>query len=133
MDVEPFMITSAINCVVAQRLARRICSNCARPYKVTPEQLKDLGVPDELIDGAEILKGEGCDRCNQSGYKGRIAVHEVMTFTDTLKQGVFDRLSPVEFKALAIREGMQTMRMSAIRKMLRGETTMEEVFNVSVG
>tara|TARA_Y100000780_G_scaffold232485_1_gene264503 strand:+ start:25568 stop:27268 length:1701 start_codon:yes stop_codon:yes gene_type:complete len=133
MDVEPFMITSAINCVVAQRLARRICSNCARPYKVTPEQLKDLGVPDELIDGAEILKGEGCDRCNQSGYKGRIAVHEVMTFTDPLKQGVFDRLSPVEFKALAIREGMQTMRMSAIRKMLRGETTMEEVFNVSVG
>ena len=133
MDVEPFMITSAINCVVAQRLARKICNHCKRPYKASPEQLRKVGVPEDLIASAEVFKGEGCDRCGYSGYKGRIAVHEVMTFTDALKQGVFERLSPVDFKNLAIREGMQTMRMSGVNKMLRGETTMEEVYSISVG
>lgn len=133
MDVEPFMITSAINCVVAQRLARKVCDSCKRVYKVSNEQLKDVGVPDELIADAEIYKGEGCDRCGGSGYRGRIAVHEVMQFTDKLKQGVFDRLSPVQFKNLAVQEGMETMRMSAVRKMLDGVTTLEEVLAISVG
>lgn len=133
MDVEPFMITSAVNCVVAQRLARRICEACKRPYKVSEDQLRDVGVPEEMIAGAQIFKGEGCDRCGGSGYRGRVAVHEVMEFTDKLKQGVFDRLSPIEFKKLAIQEGMETMRMSAVRKMLDGVTTMEEVFAISVG
>lgn len=133
MDVEPFMITSAINCVVAQRLARRICEACKRPYKVSEEQLRSVGVPEELIKDAEIFKGEGCERCNNSGYKGRVAVHEVMQFTDVLKQGVFDRLSPVQFKKLAIQEGMETMRMSAVRKMLAGITTLDEVLAISVG
>lgn len=133
MDVEPFMITSAINCVVAQRLARRICESCKRPYNVTEEQLREAGVPEEMIPGAQIFKGEGCDRCNHSGYRGRVAVHEVMVLNDKIKQGIFDKLSPVEFKQLAIAEGMETMRMSGIRKMLDGVTTLDEVYAISVG
>ncbi|MFK8138659.1 MAG: type IV-A pilus assembly ATPase PilB [Bdellovibrionales bacterium] len=133
MGVEPFMITSAINCVVAQRLAKTLCSSCKKPIKLTDEQLRSVGVAEELIPTAQVMKGEGCKNCNGTGNRGRVAVQEVMTFDDVLKQGVFDKLSPVQFRQLCVDQGMKSMRMSAVQKMLRGEISMEQVFAVSVG
>lgn len=133
MGVEPFMIVSAVNCVVAQRLVRQICKSCKSHVHVEPQQLIEIGVPEAQAVNAEIFKGQGCTACNGTGYKGRIAIHEVMEFTERLKQGLFEGLSPIEFKKLAIDDGMQSMRESAINKMLKGLTTVDEVLATSVG
>jgi len=133
MGVEPFLITASVNLVLAQRLARKICSDCKGPApKGEPDILKNMGATPDQIAGAQLLKGAGCRTCNNTGYKGRVALYEVMRFTESLKDMVLQGGSTAELKAAAIKGGMMTLRMSGITKILAGVTTPEEVSRVTM-
>jgi type IV pilus assembly protein PilB len=133
MGVEPFLITASVNLVLAQRLARKICNDCKAPTRVDPQVLADFGFTPEQIAQASLMKGTGCKTCNGSGYKGRVALYEVMRFNETLKEMVLQGASTAELKAAAVKNGMATLRMSGIAKVLAGVTTTEEVGRVTMG
>ena len=132
MGVEPFLVTASVNVVEAQRLIRKICANCKEPIATPKDELKTvLNVKDEEIDTATCFKGVGCNVCNGTGYKGRIAVYEVMLFGDALKELVLQGGSAAEVKAEAIRQGMRTLRMCGITKVCTGTSTIEEVARIT--
>ena len=132
MGIEPFLVASAVNCIVAQRLARRICSECVTDDpEVDMEQARDAGLSDEEVKSYQPKKGAGCSACSDTGFKGRVAIYEVMVMTDSLKEFVLNGASGAEIKREAIRGGMVTLRRSALNKMLEGVTTISEVFRVS--
>jgi type IV pilus assembly protein PilB len=137
MGIEPFLVTASLNLVVAQRLARRICSQCAGSIEVTVEQLVDLGMDgDRAAEGLDsgtfiFEKGTGCKRCNDTGYRGRIALYEVLEMRDTMRELVLQGASTVELKEEAINSGMATIRTAGLNKLVEGVTTIEEVVRVS--
>jgi len=132
MGIEPFLVSSAVNCIVAQRLARRICGECkeADP-EVTTEDLVAAGMGEEEAKSCAPVKGAGCSLCSDTGFKGRVAVYEVMELTDELKEFVLNGASTAELKREAIRGGMMTLRRSALNSVVGGITTLSEVFRVS--
>jgi len=132
MGVEPFLITASVNLVLAQRLARKCCVDCKAPFQMEPEVLAEMGFTQENIARAKLMKGVGCRTCNGTGYKGRVALYEVMRFTDNLKEMVLQGSSTAELKAAAIKGGMMTLRMSGISKVMDGMTTTEEVLRVTM-
>jgi len=132
MGVEPFLITASVNLVLAQRLARRVCRDCSQPVAVDTQALLDLGATELQIQTAQLAKGAGCATCNNTGYKGRVALYEVMKFTDDLKEMVLQGASTAELKVAAIKNSMSTLRMSGIKKVLAGVTTPEEVLRVTM-
>ncbi|HVJ89596.1 MAG TPA: type IV-A pilus assembly ATPase PilB [Labilithrix sp.] len=136
MGVEPFLITASVNLVLAQRLARRVCGDCKQPFEGDPQVLKDVGFTPEQIETAmtesRLMKGVGCRTCNGTGYKGRVALYEVMRFNDVLKEMVLQGSSTAELKAAAIKQGMTSLRMAGIAKVLLGMTTTEEVMRVTM-
>src|SRR5687767_8801790 len=112
MGVEPFLITASVNLVLAQRLARRICADCKRETPIDRQALLDMGFTEEqLANNPQVMKGAGCQTCNGSGYKGRVALYEVMRFHDELKERVLQGASAAELKQAAIARGMLTLRM----------------------
>ncbi|HET9327384.1 MAG TPA: type IV-A pilus assembly ATPase PilB [Candidatus Eisenbacteria bacterium] len=127
MGIEPFLVASSVNLVLAQRLVRRPCASCKREVEPHPEVLRELGFSAE--DGAAFawMEGEGCVDCNNTGYKGRQGVYEVMTMTPTLRDMVLDRAPASAIKKQAMSEGMRTLRMDGLSKLRRGMTTAEEV------
>jgi type IV pilus assembly protein PilB len=131
MGVEPFLITASVNLVLAQRLARKICVDCKQPVVVEEEVLREVGFDDSQLS-APIQKGVGCNTCNGSGYKGRVALYEVMRFDDNLKEMVLQGASAAELKAAAIKNGMSTLRVSGIRKVIEGVTTTDEIVRVTM-
>ncbi|MCR9096860.1 MAG: type IV-A pilus assembly ATPase PilB [bacterium] len=132
MGIEPFLVSSAVNCIVAQRLARRICGECVTDdAEIDMEQVRDAGLSDEECKSYKAKKGAGCAACSDTGFKGRVAIYEVMVMTDSLKEFVLNGASGAEIKREAIRGGMVTLRRSALNKMLEGVTTISEVFRVS--
>jgi type IV pilus assembly protein PilB len=133
MGVEPFLITASVNLVLAQRLARKICNDCKAPFRVEVNALRDFGFTEQQAARAQLMKGTGCKTCSGSGYKGRVALYEVMRFSDSLKEMVLQGASTAELKAAAIKNGMLTLRMSGIEKVLAGVTTTEEVGRVTIG
>jgi type IV pilus assembly protein PilB len=132
MGVEPFLITASVNLVLAQRLARKVCNECRQPIKIEASVLADMGFTKEQIATGQLMKGAGCRVCNGTGYKGRVALYEVMRFSDNLKEMVLQGSSTAELKAAAIRNGMLTLRMSGITKVLAGVTTTEEILRVTM-
>jgi type IV pilus assembly protein PilB len=132
MGVEPFLITASVNLVLAQRLARRICADCKRETPQDRQALLDMGISEAQLEKATVMKGIGCATCNNTGYKGRIALYEVMRFSDDLKEMVLQGASTAELKAAAIKRGMATLRASGIRKVLEGMTTPEEILRVTM-
>jgi len=132
MGVEPFLITASVNLVLAQRLARRCCADCKQPFQMDPQVLMEMGFTAENVARAKLMKGVGCRTCNGTGYKGRVALYEVMRFTDALKEMVLQGSSTAELKAAAIKGGMLTLRMSGIAKVMDGMTTTEEVLRVTM-
>ncbi|MFO0593015.1 MAG: type IV-A pilus assembly ATPase PilB [Polyangiaceae bacterium] len=133
MGVEPFLITASVNLVLAQRLARKVCQDCKAVIKVDRQTLSEFGFTEEQIARAQIMKGQGCKTCNGTGYKGRVALYEVMRFGEQLKEMVQQGASTAELKAAAIRQGMLTLRAAGIEKVLQGLTTTEEVGRVTMG
>ncbi|MBM4362613.1 MAG: type IV-A pilus assembly ATPase PilB [Deltaproteobacteria bacterium] len=131
MGVEPFLITASVNLVLAQRLARKICADCKKLVDADPEIQREVGFKEEEIQ-KQLYKGMGCTTCNGSGYKGRVALYEVMRFNETLKELVLQGASAAELKAGAIRSGMCTLRMSGIKKVILGVTSIDEVVRVTM-
>ena len=127
MGVEPFLVTSSVNLIMAQRLARRNCSECKVVIDVPKEKLKELGVPEDRIDTVQIYRGPGCKVCNNTGYKGRTALYEVMPFGDELREAVLQGYSAMELKKEAMRLGMMTLRGSGLVRLMEGVTSVEEV------
>ncbi|HSP76934.1 MAG TPA: type IV-A pilus assembly ATPase PilB [Myxococcaceae bacterium] len=128
MGIEPFLVTASLNLILAQRLARRLCNACKRPAENADEQLLiEAGVPPEKLGTFTLYEKVGCRECNDRGYRGRVAIYEVMPFWDGLKELVINGASAAELKAEAIRLGMSSLRMSALSKMMDGVTTLEEV------
>ena len=131
MGVEPFLVTASVNLVEAQRLLRKICAACKQPIATPKEELRTLGANEQEIETAHCTRGAGCGVCNGTGYKGRIAMYEVMTMSDPLKELILQGASVAELKAEAIRRGMRTLRMSGIRKICEGTSSVEEVARIT--
>ena len=132
MGIEPFLVASSVNCIVAQRLARRICPECAEPdTETTAEELVQAGMDEAEAKDITPVRGAGCGNCSETGFKGRVAIYEVMELTEELKEFVLNGASAVELKREAIRGGMLTLRRSALNKLGEGVTTLSEVFRVS--
>lgn len=131
MGVEPFLVASSINLIMAQRLARRACSNCSDFVDINPEILVNIGIPAAEARQVKVKQGKGCDKCSGTGYKGRIALYEVMPMTEGLREYVLNGASAAEIKREAIRQGMMTLRASALLRLKDGVTTVEEVLRVT--
>ncbi|MBM4276432.1 MAG: type IV-A pilus assembly ATPase PilB [Deltaproteobacteria bacterium] len=127
MGIEPFLISSAVILILAQRLIRKICMECREPIKVHPQLLIDLGVPSDEVKSFPTYKGKGCSICNNTGYKGRVGLYEVMANKEEIKELILSRASTSEVKKEAMRLGMKTLRQSGICKIREGLTTIEEV------
>ena len=132
MGVEPFLVTASVNLILAQRLARKICQDCRTEVETDHAALLQAGLSEEQIKGAKFYKGAGCRTCGDSGYKGRIALYEVMPMTDRIKEMVLQGASTAEIKEQMIDDGIETLRMSGLQKVLDGVTTLEEVLRVTV-
>ncbi len=136
MEVEPFLIASAINAVLAQRLVRKICDHCKESYTTTRESLMRHGfpVPDDLGQDTNgeitLFRGKGCEICKQTGHKGRTGIHEIMVMTDEIKDEVLKRGSTHQVYKLAQESGMKTMQVDAMNKILSGVTSVDEVIRV---
>ena len=132
MGVEQFLIVSSINLIAAQRLVRQICQSCKEPIEVPSDVLTNVGVdPAEVAAGFLTFQGKGCAECNQTGYKGRLAIYEVMVMNDDLKEAIIRGMSGTDLKREAVKSGMSTLRMSAIKKVRQGLTTVEETVRVT--
>jgi type IV pilus assembly protein PilB len=132
MGIEPFLVASSVNAILAQRLARRVCSECAEPDpEVTREALVKAGLTDEEASATTPMKGRGCGNCSDTGFKGRVALYEVMRIGEELKEFVLNGASATELKREAIRLGMVTLRRSALNKLKEGITTLSEVHRIS--
>jgi len=132
MGIEPFLISSSVIMVVAQRLARKICMDCREQIKVHPQLLIDLGVPPDEAKSFPVFKGKGCPICSNTGYKGRIGLYEVMPMREEIKELILARASASEIKREALRLGMKTLRQSGIFKVKDGMTTIEEVLRTTM-
>ena len=131
MGIEPFLVASSVNLIGAQRLLRKVCYECKVPIEITRQQLIDVGIPPEEVGDIKAFKGTGCRVCNNTGYKGRIAVYEIMIFNEELKEFVLNGASTLELKREAVRQGMKTLRASAITKFKEGMTTIDEIVRVT--
>jgi len=132
MGVEPFLLTSSINLIAAQRLVRRICDKCKEPIEVAPEALINLGVDaSEAAGGFPTFRGRGCNNCNETGYRGRLAIYEILVMHEGLKELILKSASAADLKREAVKSGMSTLRMSALQKVRDGYTTIEETIRVT--
>jgi len=131
MGIEHFLISSSLILVVAQRLARRICPKCKEPFRYPPEVLKEVGFSEEEIYRLQTYKGKGCDSCGGSGYKGRVALYEVLEMTPKLREAVIKGKNSDELREIARSEGMRTLREIGLIKIAKGVTTPEEVLRVT--
>jgi type II secretory ATPase GspE/PulE/Tfp pilus assembly ATPase PilB-like protein len=130
MGIEPFLITSSLIGVLAQRLVRVICQNCKEGYVPPVDALKRLGVDVEQAADVQLFRGRGCDTCRKTGYKGRIGVFELMVMSDPLRLLAVGGAATEKLREGAIQEGMRTLKQDAIRKVLEGVTTFEEMLRV---
>ena len=133
MGIAPFNLASAVNLVVAQRLLRRICSNCKAEAQYTPEEMVAFGISEEDAAGITFYKGQGCDQCAGTGYKGRAGLYEVMAMSPELSRMILKEASTAELQAQAVKEGMLTLRMDGMVKVKKGVTTLEEVVKETAG
>ncbi|MGE5362096.1 MAG: type IV-A pilus assembly ATPase PilB [Bacteroidales bacterium] len=132
MGIEPFLVASSVNLICAQRLVRRICSACKEPHAVPPAALTKVGFSPEDAQCVTVHKGSGCEKCSNTGYKGRVGLYEVMELTEELKELVLVGASSLELRRKAIEQGMITLRQSGLRKIREGMTTIEEVVRETV-
>ena len=132
MGIEPFLVASSLNLVCAQRLVRRICTNCKIDDPMPPAALVNVGFSPDLSEMVVPKKGKGCEKCNRTGYKGRVGLYEVMDITEELRELILVGASALELRRKAIEEGMITLRGSGLRKITDGVTTLEEVVRETV-
>jgi type IV pilus assembly protein PilB len=132
MGIEPFLVASSVNLICAQRLVRRICAQCKEDHPTPPQAMTDAGFTAEEAAQVVPKRGKGCERCNGTGYKGRVGLYEVMEVTEELRELILVGASALELKRKAVDEGMITLRRSGLRKVMEGVTTIEEVARETV-
>jgi general secretion pathway protein E len=131
MGVEPFLISSSVLAVAAQRLVRVLCNHCKKAYKPSTIYLKSIGVSPERFDENHIYKAVGCENCITTGYKGRLGIFEIMVLNEQLKGLILETFDSNQIKSLASKQNMISLRQDGIEKVLNGITTMEEVLRVT--
>jgi len=131
MGIEPFLVASSVECLVAQRLVRRLCHSCKRPWNVDIEFLNSAGFDPGRLNEGTIYEAVGCEDCRMSGFRGRTGIYEILAITDQIRPLIVARASSNEIKAEALRHGMHTLREDGWSKALNGVTTVEEVLRVS--
>jgi type IV pilus assembly protein PilB len=132
MGVEPFLVSSAVNLITAQRLARRVCTECKEPEEIPIQALIDAGVSPEEAAGYICYRGKGCPKCNGTGYKGRVGFYQVMPMLEEIRELVLNGANTSEIKRESMRLGIKTMRQSGLTKLKEGVTAFEEVLRVTV-
>ncbi|ORJ59131.1 type IV-A pilus assembly ATPase PilB [Geothermobacter hydrogeniphilus] len=132
MGIEPFLVASAVNLITAQRLGRRVCSNCKEPEDIPKEALIEAGVPANRLDEVVCYKGRGCSNCNDTGYKGRVGIYQVMPMFEDIREMVLAGANTAEIKRESMRLGVKTMRQAALTKLEEGMLSFEEVVRCTV-
>ncbi|MDR2345425.1 MAG: Flp pilus assembly complex ATPase component TadA [Planctomycetaceae bacterium] len=132
MGIPAFMITATVEAILAQRLVRTICKDCREKYTPTPEQLAELELSQKEIQGKFFYRGRGCSTCNNTGYKGRTAIHEFMLITDDIRDLIIHNVSSADLRTAAARNGMLTLREAGLQKIYNGLTTIDEVVRETV-
>jgi general secretion pathway protein E/type IV pilus assembly protein PilB len=128
--IKPFLVASAVRAILAQRLVRKICQKCKEKYAPTKEEIKILDIKED-ISGKNFFRGKGCPACQNTGYKGRIAIVELCIIDEGIQELIFHNASSMEIKKLAIEKGMRVLKRDAILKVFSGDTTVEEVVRVT--
>jgi type IV pilus assembly protein PilB len=132
MGIEPFLVATSVHMIVAQRLIRRVCTFCKEPLEVANAGLVSAGFSEQEARTLKLFKGRGCERCSNTGYKGRLGLYEVLEVDDEMKEMVLSGASSFELRLKAIQAGMMTLRMSGLQKVRDGITTVEEVVRETV-
>ena len=132
MGVEPFLISSSLLGVLAQRLLRRVCDKCKEQYVPSDDVLRSLGMDDRIGKGIKFTRGKGCRVCSQSGYKGRTGIYELLKVTPEIQEAVLQKKSADDIRAVAVSQGLVTLRSAALEKLENGSTTPEEVVRVTL-
>jgi type IV pilus assembly protein PilB len=132
MGIEPFLVATSVHLICAQRLVRRICSDCRSPLDIPPQALVDVGFSPDEAKNLTIYRGRGCTSCNNTGYKGRVGLYEVFAFSDDIRELILQGSTAIELKRKAVEEGMLTLRGSGLQKIRDGLTTIEEVVRETV-
>lgn len=132
MGIEPFLVASAVNLITAQRLARRVCSECKEPEEIPVQALIDAGVPPADASSYVCMRGKGCPNCNNTGYKGRVGFYQVMPMKEEIKELILNGANTAEIKRESMRIGIKTMRQSGLTKLKEGVTSFEEVLRITV-
>jgi len=136
LGVEPYLVSSSLIAIMAQRLVRKACPDCRQEYEPTPRELRELGLGDVATSGSadndyKFYVGAGCDRCFQTGYRGRTGVYELMLINEEIQDLIYKRTTAGVIKKAALNAGLQTLRMDGARKVLAGITTIAEVLRVT--
>jgi type IV pilus assembly protein PilB len=126
------LITATLEGIVAQRLVRKICKNCKEAYEPTEDQLLELNLTPDIVKGKTFYYGRGCDQCNNTGYRGRLGIFEIMTFTDEMRELVMNHASTNVLRNAAKKTGMTTLREKGLNAIYNGLTTIEEVVKETV-
>jgi type IV pilus assembly protein PilB len=132
LGMEPFLVTATLEAIIAQRLVRRICTNCKTEYVPTEEQLMELNLRLEDIGGKVFFYGKGCDYCNNTGYRGRMGIYEIMVLDDNLRELVMRRASTAVLRREAVKRGMRTLREAGLMAIFEGITTLDEVVRETI-
>jgi type IV pilus assembly protein PilB len=131
MGVEPYNFVSSLNCVLAQRLVRLLCPTCKRPYQPTEVELLESGMRPEDVGDRAFYRNVGCDACNHTGYRGRSAIHELLDMSDNIREMIIERRPGSEIRRQAEKEGLSSLRESAVKKVFAGQTTLYEINRVT--
>ena len=133
MGVEPFLVSSSLELAMAQRLVRKLCPVCKQPFEPSPEELREIGATQAHLDQAQgiFYKPTGCKECNNSGYKGRLAIYEMMVITDSIRRLVMQRADAGTIKNEAEKQGMTNLRQDGVEKIIAGLTSIPEVLRVT--
>jgi type IV pilus assembly protein PilB len=132
MGIEPFLVASSVNLICAQRLVRRLCPHCKAPHAIAPQGLIDVGFSPEEAETVTPLQPVGCGKCNNTGYKGRVGLYEVMEVSEGVRELILVGASSIELRRKALEEGMLTLRMSGLTKVKAGLTSVEECVRETV-
>jgi type IV pilus assembly protein PilB len=127
MGVEPFLTATSVNGILAQRLVKTICQNCSSSIEMTRDQIRSLEITQEEVNGRPVFFGAGCERCDQSGYKGRRGLYEMLVMNDEIRELINDRAPGLTLRDKGLEHGMQTLRMDGLDVMFDGVTTFDEV------
>jgi type IV pilus assembly protein PilB len=132
MGIEPFLVATAVNCIAAQRLVRKVCQKCSEDVDTSPQTLIQVGFAPDEVKTLKVKRGRGCESCKHTGYKGRLGLFEVLSFTDEIRDMILTGASSIELKRRAVEEGMVTLRVAGLHKIRDGITTLEEVLRETV-